>query len=801
MKPQRLLAWLALGLVFASALPWLLRRANPLLPREWSVSNAEARVIGLERLRDLGEPPANPYVIVNPHSEEVRRARLIEAHRAGRSAAELQASHAYRDFFGWRVTLYDRTRPAHEWSYRARITPVGEIVQLERRIADGEGGGAVEPAAARAEADAFLVEQGFALADYEEPEVRTKDLEARTDTTLRYRDRERLFGEPIAYGLEVKFAGEELVGFSTWVEDPQEEAIEQRAGAIELLSQVWIFSPVLLAPLIAVPFLRRYHAGEIGVRRGLQEMAVVMVSGLVILLFCVRGIGESWGIGNLTRPQVILVIFFQMLILYFLPMAMATLLAWSVGESLCRERHGRLLAAMDALFRGEWRNATFARAALVGTVAGLLLTAVVQLLAIALEPLGFESFDVIGGPPWWSAAASFSIPLVLFALVYALYATFVGQLFLASLLRRRVGRWLGGALATAAAAAIFFPPLFGRPLVWTFVLSIVAWGLTVAVFFRFGIFATLIAQVVAMVTPAAVPLLAAGDPSLQTHASVALLLVGVPLVMGARHLASKEEFVYRYEDVPPHVRRIAERERQKVELETARNIQSSILPVLPPEVNGLRMAHAYLPATEVGGDFYDVLALEDGRVAVAVGDVAGHGVSSGLVMSMAKSALAVQVTFDPEVEAVFATLNRMVYQSARKRLLTTLCYALIDPRRRELLYGSAGHLFPYRITGGRVLALESVSYPLGVRDELDIRVRSERLEAGDLLFLFSDGVVEARAEGSDEPFGFERLEASLGRHSGDGVVGLRDGILADLAGFTGEVPREDDLTVLAVEVP
>ena len=179
-----------------------------------------------------------------------------------------------------------------------------------------------------------------------------------------------------------------------------------------------------------------------------------------------------------------------------------------------------------------------------------------------------------------------------------------------------------------------------------------------------------------------------------------------------------------------------------MELETARRIQTSILPELPPELNGVQLSHSYIPATEVGGDFYDVLALEDGRLAVAVGDVAGHGVSSGLVMSMAKSALAVQVSFNPEVEAVFTTLNRMVYQSARKRLLTTLCYAVIDADKREMSYASAGHLFPYRITGkNEVYALESISYPLGVRDEIDVRVRSAKLEAGDYLFLFSDGVV------------------------------------------------------------
>ena len=170
-------------------------------------------------------------------------------------------------------------------------------------------------------------------------------------------------------------------------------------------------------------------------------------------------------------------------------------------------------------------------------------------------------------------------------------------------------------------------------------------------------------------------------------------------------------------------------------------------------------------------------------------------------MSMAKSALAVQVTFDPEVEPVFATLNRMVFQSARKRLLATLCYALIDPVRREMFYASAGHLFPYRISlSGDVEALESVSYPLGVRDTIEVRVKAANLDAGDVLFLFSDGVVEAHAEESDDLFGFDRLEESLVKHAPGGVEALRDGVLADLRKFTSNAPQEDDLTLLILQV-
>jgi len=116
-----------------------------------------------------------------------------------------------------------------------------------------------------------------------------------------------------------------------------------------------------------------------------------------------------------------------------------------------------------------------------------------------------------------------------------------------------------------------------------------------------------------------------------------------------------------------------------------------------------------------------------------------------------------------------------------------------------MYYASAGHLFPYRISeDGDVEELESVSYPLGVRDEIDVRVRATKLKENDVLFLFSDGVVEARAEGSDDMFGFDRLEDSLSRLAGSDVEQVRDGVLADLEKFTGGAPREDDLTVLVL---
>jgi sigma-B regulation protein RsbU (phosphoserine phosphatase) len=213
----------------------------------------------------------------------------------------------------------------------------------------------------------------------------------------------------------------------------------------------------------------------------------------------------------------------------------------------------------------------------------------------------------------------------------------------------------------------------------------------------------------------------------------------------------------------------------------------------------------------VGGDYYDVRELPDGRLALAIGDVAGHGVSSGLVMSMARAALLVQTRFDPEVEGVVHALNRVVCE-AGPRLLTTLCYLVLDPRTRRARFACAGHVWPYRVSrSGEVRALESTAYPLGVRAQLDLDVREHDLHAGDSLVLSSDGLVEARRIGGEEPFGYERMEESLRRHAagGGGGEALLRGLLGDVELFLGagrrveleSVGRDDDLTVLVVTVP
>ncbi|HEX9799889.1 MAG TPA: PP2C family protein-serine/threonine phosphatase [Thermoanaerobaculia bacterium] len=795
------LAWLALLVLAGVVLAWTFPRAFPLLLPGWSVTAGEAESIARAELGALGELPADAYVVTKLDGDPMLEFRLL-TEQDGSLARRVTSTALGQSIVSWEVTVYAPGRRTNEWSYQARIAPDGDVLDLRLRLPREQEMPSIAAGDARQRAEEFLRERGIDLGRFEAPEVKTQDQLARTDTTVRYREREQVLGPRLAYGLEVSFAGDRLAGISRWYEDPGRDQIDALFQPFVLVGNMRFFTIFILLPIVGVVFVRKYHEGVVGVDRSLRIFLVTMAAGVVMVPLVARGATQGWSFGPLTREQTAMIWGAQMLFIYFLPQALISALSWSVGESVCRERWGHKLAAFDALFRRDWRNRTVAVASLRGLTLGVALAVLLLLPALVLpERLGRPSASMHLGP-WWESAPAPGIALVLFLVAFTLYTELFGRLFLVPLLVRRLGVWAGGALAAAIAGLIFWGPLAMVPMSASFPVSLLCSGFLVFAFLRWDFLTSTVASFTAQATLSAMPFLLADSTRLQLAGGVAVLAAAVPCLVSLRSLTSDREFVYKYEDVPPHVRRIAERERQRVELETARNIQSSILPQLPSQLAGVELAHTYLPATEVGGDFYDVLALDDGRLAVAVGDVAGHGVSSGLVMAMAKSALAVQVSFDPRVESVFATLNRMVFQSARKRLLATLCYALVDPVRREIEFASAGHLFPYRVTpDGKVESLESIAYPLGVRPQLEVVSRLSKLGPGDVIFLCSDGLVEARREGSDEHFGFDRVERTLAAAAGNGAGVVRDRVLAELERFAGDSPREDDLTLLVLKIP
>ncbi|HWM92174.1 MAG TPA: PP2C family protein-serine/threonine phosphatase [Thermoanaerobaculia bacterium] len=799
---RHLLVWTLAGLAGVLLLVWAYPRSFPFLPETWSVNREEAAAIALERLTDLGDPVPDPYVVTAVNRDFFLERRLHLALDAGDSLERLQATGLPKRIVNWNVLVYSKTGLRDEWVYEASVSPSGEVLSLQLRLDPQAPGKTIAPQEARSRADAFLAQQGFDLSLYGEPRLRTRQFQARTDTAVRYPHKAGPPGGG-SHGIAVQFSGDRLAGFFPWYEDPQERELQRSLQPAQFAELGRLLGAYFLAAVLGAPFLKRYHEGEIGVKRGVQIFAIVALAGLILTLLVARTTAQNVGFGVATRQQTTWLVAMITMVFWVLPFAVLAFVGWSVGESVCRERWGHKLAAFDALFQRQWGTATVARSALRGVAGGLALAGLTAVLLLALR-LGSVSPLVSlfqSGDSRWPALELLAVFLT-YGLPPILAVTLCLLPMIGKMVAKRISIPAGILVALAAGALVIFPAASVVPVRWGFLVGLLAALGPVLVFLLSDLLAALVTGMVSQVLLLGYPLLLSDDASLQAHGWVAVAFSMAPLILSIRSLGSGRELHYHYEDVPPHVRRIAERERQRVELETARRIQSAILPELPPSLYGVEISHAYLPASEVGGDFYDVLALEDGRLAIAVGDVAGHGVSSGLVMSMAKSALAVQVTFDPEVSAVFNTLNRTVFQTARKRLLATLCYALLDPQRRELVFASAGHLFPYRITtAGTVEALESIAYPLGVRGQLQVEPRTARLAPGDTLFLFSDGLVEARPEGSDQVYGFDRLEQSLARHAHNGVERLRDGVLEDLERYAGHGLREDDQTILVLRLP
>jgi hypothetical protein len=562
------LGWIALLVGAAMVAVWAQPRAYPLLFRHATITRDQATAIALARLGALGDLPVDRYVVP-----------------------------LGRELVAWETTVYAPGRRSNDWSYRAKVASNGELLALRLRLPDEQAGAGIDPGTARARASEWLVAQGFDLSRYLEPEIKTEDKAARTDTTVRFRGREQLFGDRLRYGVEVVFAGDRLAGFDFWFEDPNQKQVDALAQPYTLIENLRFFTIFLLFPIVGVFFVRRYHEGVVGVDRSLRIFALSVGIGLVFLPMVARGATQEFAWTSLSREQWTAFWGVQMAILYFVPQALVSALSWSVGESLCREHWGRKLAAFDAALRRDFANRTVAVATLRGLALGVAMAALL-LAYVALAPRGWgRGMASVHLGPWWPSARWPGLTLVMFSLCLTLYFELFGRLFLVPLLVRRLGKIGGGVLAAVLGGLIFWGPVALIPMSTSVPIGLAWSGVLVFLFLRYDFMTSTVASFSAQVVVAAMPFVLADGAGLRAQGWLALLVAALPCLATLRHLGSEREFVYRYEDVPPHVRRIAERERQRVELETARNIQSSILPELPAQLNGVELAHSYLPAT------------------------------------------------------------------------------------------------------------------------------------------------------------------------------------------------------------
>ncbi len=232
--------------------------------------------------------------------------------------------------------------------------------------------------------------------------------------------------------------------------------------------------------------------------------------------------------------------------------------------------------------------------------------------------------------------------------------------------------------------------------------------------------------------------------------------------------------------------------------EVAEVLQRSLLPESLPAIDGVEIEARYLPASRgaaIGGDWYDAIELEDGRVEVVVGDVVGHGLRAATVMGQLRNAFRAYALVETSPAQTLVRLNRLLAKDGRDLMATALCIA-IDRDTGEIEVASAGHPPPLVIeSGGRAYFIEEGrSVPLGTADPAPYTESKTRLEPGSTLILYTDGLVERRDTSLDD-----RL-AQLAT-----VASVADGELGDvcdqlLEGSLGGKRPADDVAVLAIRL-
>jgi sigma-B regulation protein RsbU (phosphoserine phosphatase) len=240
---------------------------------------------------------------------------------------------------------------------------------------------------------------------------------------------------------------------------------------------------------------------------------------------------------------------------------------------------------------------------------------------------------------------------------------------------------------------------------------------------------------------------------------------------------------------------LVDRIRVRDELEVARELQEDLLPHDVPPIPGYDFAHSYRTANEVGGDYYDLTPLPDGRVSLLVGDASGHGMAAGLVMAIANATLKTALDLDPSPERVIALLNRTLCRTGTKRTFMSVFYALLDPQTGMMEYVCAGHPFPVlRRADGTLEELGCGCLPLGMREPLELQPETVLLEPGDLVLLYTDGLAEALDSHGREAFGYPRIAALAGDGGSPRIV--HDRIVKAFDRHVGDEPLKDDVTVL-----
>lgn len=238
------------------------------------------------------------------------------------------------------------------------------------------------------------------------------------------------------------------------------------------------------------------------------------------------------------------------------------------------------------------------------------------------------------------------------------------------------------------------------------------------------------------------------------------------------------------------------------ELDVARTIQETIVPrTFPPfpDRKDFEILAKMITAKEVGGDLYDLFLIDDDHLGFVIGDVSGKGVPAALFMAVSRTLLKATALRGLPPHECFKQVNRLLYLESVPSMFVTMFYGILNTKTGEIEYCNGGHNPPFLIrNNGNIEPLEVTGgLILGALEDFDYKSNKTKLNKGDSLFLYTDGVTEAMNP-KDEEFAEERLKTSLGKLNSTPLENMIDSIIKEVYAFSADAPQADDITAMAL---
>ena len=246
-----------------------------------------------------------------------------------------------------------------------------------------------------------------------------------------------------------------------------------------------------------------------------------------------------------------------------------------------------------------------------------------------------------------------------------------------------------------------------------------------------------------------------------------------------------------------------EKKRLDHDLEIARDIQRILLPSEAPAIDGFQISGINVPARQVSGDYFDYIRVDDERLGVAIADVSGKGVPASLIMAICRSVLRAEAARNPSPADVLRNVNRQLYPDIKEDMFISMAYLILDHHRDSITLARAGHDAPllYKQQSQTVTPVKSPGMVVGIdsgnvfdRLTVDFAISLER---DDCLVLYTDGVTETLNAEGDE-FGLDRVIQTVRARANDGAQAIVKKIIQDVRDFTGSLPQNDDITLIAI---